>query len=190
MPAFLRDEGGFSMTETSEVREDLLSRVVVRHLHEEDLPALEWEGEYTHFRRMYADAYQRMKRGLTLMWVAELQGVGIIGQVFVQFLCDRPELCNGVDRAYLYAFRVRAPYRSRGVGALILSIVEEDLRRRGFRYVTLNVARDNPRAQAFYERHGYHVVAPEPGRWQYINHLGRLVEVVEPAWRMEKSLVP
>ncbi len=178
------------MTAVNRDQNELLSHITVRHLREEDLPALEWEGEYVHFRRMYADAYQRMKRGLTLMWVAELEGAGIIGQVFVQYICDRPELCNGIDRAYLYAFRVRAPYRSHGVGALILATVEDDLRRRGFRYVTLNVARDNPRARAFYERHGFHVVAPEPGRWQYINHLGRLVEVVEPAWRMEKSLHP
>jgi ribosomal protein S18 acetylase RimI-like enzyme len=112
----------------------------------------------------------------------------MVGQVFIQLSCDRPELCNGFDRAYLYAFRIRAPYRSKGIGSQMLAVVEEDLIGRGFRWLTLNVARDNPRAHQFYLRHGFRVVAPEPGCWSYIDDKGRLQQVVEPAWRMEKPL--
>ncbi len=162
--------------------------VTVRQVRAEDLPGLEWEGEYSHFRRLYAEAYRRSQRGLSVLWLAELAGQTIIGQVFVQLTCDRPELCNGIDRAYLYAFRVRPAFRSLGVGALLLRTAEEDLLGRGFIYVTLNVGKDNPRAQAFYKKHGFTVVASEPGRWSYIDQNGRVRDVVEPAWRMEKRL--
>lgn len=165
-----------------------LDQVVIRPMIEEDLAGLEWDGEYTHFRRVYAEAYQRMQRGLSILWVAELPGAGPIGQVFIQFVCDRPELADGAERAYLYSFRVRDEYRSRGLGSLIMDAVEEDLRSRGFRYVTLNVARDNPRAQRLYARRGYHVVAPEPGVWSYPDEKGVWHQVEEPAWRMEKSI--
>ena len=164
------------------------AQVIVRPITEEDLPELEWDGEFTHFRRVFAEAYHRMQRGYTLMWAAELPGAGIIGQVFIQFVCDRPELADGVERAYLYSFRVRSHYRSQGIGSRVMDVVEEDLRRRGFHYVTLNVARDNPRAQHLYLRRGYHVTAPEPGIWSYPDHLGVWHQVVEPAWRMEKEL--
>jgi ribosomal protein S18 acetylase RimI-like enzyme len=166
-----------------------LSGIVIRNVYQDDLIALEWEGEFTHFRKLYAEAYRRAQRKLSVLWVADLEGTGIIGQVFIQLLCDRPELCNGIDRAYLYAFRVRDAYRSHGVGALLLNTVEEDLIRRGYRYLTLNVARDNFRAQEFYERHDFHKVAPEPGTWSYIDDQDRIQHVVEPAWRMEKRLL-
>jgi ribosomal protein S18 acetylase RimI-like enzyme len=127
-------------------------------------------------------------QGLSLLWVAELPPQGLIGQVFIQLQCDRPELCNGIDRAYLYSFRVRPAFRNHGIGNLIMDIVEEDLRLRGFDWVTLNVARDNLAAQRLYQRRGYRIVSPEPGRWSYIDDQGHMQEVVEPAWRMEKKL--
>jgi ribosomal protein S18 acetylase RimI-like enzyme len=66
---------------------------------------------------------------------------------------------------------------------------ETELIERRFSYATLNVGRDNPKAQRLYERLGYRVVAPEPGRWSYEDENGVLREVHEPAWRMEKFLL-
>lgn len=168
--------------------ENALDKVIVRQVTAEDLAGLEWDGEYRHFRKVYAEAFQRMQRGYSMLWVAELPGTGLIGQVFIQFICDRPELADGVERAYLYSFRVRDAYRSKGIGTRILDVVEDDLRARGYQYVTLNVARDNPRAQQLYVRRGYRVVAPEAGIWSYVDDRGAWQQVREPAWRMEKAL--
>lgn len=161
--------------------------VCVRQAREDDLPALEWEGQFQRYRRLYQDAYRRSKHGLVVMWVAELDQ-RLIGQVFIQLKCDRPELCDGSERAYLYAFRVRPEYRSKGLGRYMVQVVEKDLLSRGFSWLTLNVARDNPDAMRLYRRLGFRIVAPEAGEWQYIDHQGCLVEVQEPAWRMEKRL--
>lgn len=160
----------------------------IRLIQESDLPGLEWEGEYTHYRRVYSDAYRRFVQGLGLMWVAEWPPVGLVGQVFIQLECDRPELCNGIDRAYLYAFRIRPAFRSNGLGSKMMDVVENDLRLRAFQWITLNVARENTQAQQLYYRRGYRIVAPEPGRWTYVDDQGHIREVVEPAWRMEKRL--
>jgi len=165
-----------------------LSQVVIRTIEKRDLPALEWDGEFTHFRRVYAEAYERHVSGLSVLWVAELPGTGIIGQVFIQLICDRPELADGVHRAYFYSFRVRAPYRGAGLGTRIMQTVEDDLRRRKFAYITLNVARENTLALQLYQRRGYHIVAPEPGTWSYQDENGTWHSVEEPAWRMEKKL--
>lgn len=165
-----------------------LDGLVVRPVTEEDLPRMEWEGEYKHFRRVYADAFRRMQRGASMLWVAEFPEFGLVGQVFIQFVCDRLELADGTERAYLYSFRVRRQFRGRGIGTRTMDVVEEDLRQRGFKFVTLNVARDNPRAQQLYVRRGYIVVAPEPGIWSYPDEKGVWHRVEEPAWRMEKAL--
>jgi ribosomal protein S18 acetylase RimI-like enzyme len=178
----------FNMETITTTKPAWLARVQIRQMVEDDLPSLEWDGEFTHFRRVYADAFNRFQRGLSVLWVADLPGVGIIGQVFIQLICDRPELADGSNRAYLYSFRVRPEYRSAGLGTRIMQVVFDDLRRRGFRSLTLNVAKDNPRARNLYERNHFRIVAHEPGRWTFQDEKGAWQTVEEPAWRMERRL--
>jgi ribosomal protein S18 acetylase RimI-like enzyme len=165
-----------------------LSQVQFRLGREDDLPALEWQGEFIHFRKLYRQVYQNACDGKACIWVAELEQAGIIGQVFVQFISSRRELADGETRAYVYGFRVQPAYRSSGVGSQLLRQVEQDLHQRGFQSVTLNVSRQNLGAQRFYKRNGYQIIAAEAGRWSYTDHLGLRRDVDEPAWRMQKSL--
>lgn len=167
-----------------------LSQVVVRPMVQRDLPALEWEGEYIHFRRLYAAAFERMRRGNAVLWVADLPPDQIIGQVFIALVSDRPELADGRERAYLYSFRIKPQWRGAGLGTRMLSQVESDLRRRGYKAVTLNVALVNTDAQRLYLRCGYRMLAPDPGIWSYQDHLGVWQRVEEPAVRMIKYLGP
>jgi len=169
---------------------DLPERIRVRQIKYSDLPGLEWGGEFTHFRRVYSDAYKRVLKGLSLIWVAEHPKQGIIGQLFIQLNCDRPELADGVEKAYMYAFRIRPEYRSHGLGNGMMQIIENDLSQRGFSILTLNVAKDNPRARALYERRGFVITSDEPGIWSYPDDKGIWHQVNEPAWRMEKPLDP
>jgi ribosomal protein S18 acetylase RimI-like enzyme len=163
-------------------------KITIRKARAVDLTGLEWEGELIHLRRIFAQAYDQYQRGEAVVWVADSPEVGIIAQAFVQLDSRRTELADGDQRAYLYGFRVRKHFRNRGIGSKMLQVIEEDLRRRGYRAVTLNVSRDNPDARRLYERQGYRIVAPEPGQWSYTNHLGERVKVNEPAWRMEKLI--
>jgi ribosomal protein S18 acetylase RimI-like enzyme len=164
------------------------ARLQVRQVKHQDLPALEWDGEYRHFRRLYREIYHSACQGKAVLWVADLAPVGVIGQVFVQLDSARKELADGQTRAYIYGFRVRPSYRSLGIGGQMLQTLEKDLLNRGFRLSTLNVGQQNPGARRFYERFGYRVMAEEPGRWSYLDDQGMRREVHEPAWRMEKSL--
>src|SRR5512142_2058842 len=109
-----------------DVNNQWVSQVQIRAATAADLPGLEWDGEFSHFRRVYADAYQRMVDGKSILWVADLPGTGIIGQVFIQLTCDREELADGFCRAYLYSFRIRPPYRRAGLGTRVMQVVERD----------------------------------------------------------------
>ena len=175
-----------------------LSQINIRILAKQDLRELEWEGEYTHFRRVYVDAYDRAISGKSVLWIAEINkplpsvglqpSSGIVGQLFVQLICDRPELADGSQKGYIYGFRVRPTYRSGGLGTRMLTVAEADLQRRGFHIATLNVAQVNNNARRLYERMGYKVIAFDPGRWSYPDDKGVWQSIEEPAWRMEKFL--
>jgi len=172
----------------SSINKNLLSEIHVRPAIEKDLLALEWDGMYTHFRSLYRYIYEGAIRGDSILWVVDMKKVGLIGQLFVQFQSSRDELANGIDRAYIYAFRIHPSFQGRGIGSYLLQFVEQDLRLRGFERVSLNVSRENHEARRLYERFGYRIVASEAGHWSYIDEQGHQQNVIDPAWRMEKEL--
>lgn len=167
---------------------DLLNKVIFRTLTKHDLSTLEWEGEYTRFRRVYKEIYKRSQTGLAVMWGADLPDVGLIGQAFVQLDSRKKDLADKSQRAYVHSFRVRLAYRRVGLGTKIMQVVEEDLTRRGYQELCLNVARKNEGALRLYKRLGYRVLKADPGHWKYYDQHNILREVIEPGWRMIKEL--
>jgi ribosomal protein S18 acetylase RimI-like enzyme len=164
----------------------LEKQVNIRQAGIRDLSALEWEGEFSHFRHIFAEAYRLQKLGDVIMWVVDLPHNGLIGQLFIQLYGPNQIQRNKTKYAYIYGFRIRPGYRGKGIGSRLLQSIESDLDGRGFKRISLNVARDNDAARRLYEREGYRVVAPEPGIWSYLDDKGHRRFVNEPAWRMEK----
>lgn len=165
-----------------------MNPIFIRQANKDDLIGLEWNGEYKHFRRLYADTYLMAEQGRAIIWIAEIKWRGLIGQCFVSLKGNRPDVADGVDRAYIYGFRVQPRFRNQGIGTQIMKIIEEDLRKRGFQQVTLNVSKENRDARRFYTRLGYFVIGSDPGDWSYIDDQGKRRDVHEPAWRMIKNL--
>ncbi|HKJ26684.1 MAG TPA: GNAT family N-acetyltransferase [Anaerolineales bacterium] len=167
---------------------DWLSKIVLRQAVKADLRAMEWEGEYTRYRRNYEEVFTRTKRSLAVMWLMELPGVGLVGQVLVQLDMDDRTCANGKTRAYIHSFRVREHLQGNGLGTWLMDHAEEDLIERGFREVTLNVAEENEGALQLYLRRGYQIIKHIPGRWSYYDDKGKLQHVAEPGFRLMKTL--
>jgi ribosomal protein S18 acetylase RimI-like enzyme len=166
-----------------------LLEFTIRPLREEELPALEWDGEYAHFRHLFRQSFEEMQLGQRIMLVAYAADSGALaGQVFLQFISSDPKYADGASRGYLYALRVKPAYQNRGLGRQLILAAEEQLRGRGMLVSTIGVAKDNMRAQRLYERMGYEIVGEDPGRWTYVDHLGHLREVNEPSWLMAHEL--
>ncbi len=162
---------------------------LLRPLEERDLPALEWNGEYLHFRNLFRQAYEDMRLGTRLLLVVEHRPSGeIVGQIFLQWNSSDPRFADGWRRGYLYSLRVKSAFQRRGLGTMLMDAAEERLRQRGMDTASIGVEKDNRDARSLYERQGYRIIAEDPGCWSYIDHLGRRQEVSEPAWLMEKKL--
>jgi len=164
-----------------------LDHLQIYQIGKDDLKSLEWDGAFIHYRRLYQDIYESSLKMETVMWGVKFQSE-LIGQLFVQLRSNNPTFADGIKRAYIFGFRIKPEYRNVGIGSKLLLTVENDLKQRAFRIINLHVARDNKAALRFYERHRYCVVDKVAGKWSYIDHLGRLREVNEPSWRLEKAI--
>jgi ribosomal protein S18 acetylase RimI-like enzyme len=168
--------------------QEWLQKVSFRPIVRSELLQLEWEGEYSHLRKVYASAFEKHLTGKTIMWVADLQNQGIIGQVFIQLSSTRMDLADGQNRAYLYAFRIRPAFRNAGLGTRMNWFLEDFLIKKQFKEITLIVAKENLSAIRLYNRLGYHKAGYESGAWSYRDHNNQIQHVVEPAWKMIKTL--
>lgn len=116
-----------------------------------------WEFEriqgFDHARiaTLLAELLEHSERGAA--WIAEDAGqpVGYLLAVHVWSL-EHGGLMAEVDE-----FFVLPEWRSRGVGQMLLARAERDLTAAGLVRLQLQLAPDNRRGQAFYERHGFDV---------------------------------
>jgi ribosomal protein S18 acetylase RimI-like enzyme len=160
--------------------------LVIRAATPEDLPALEWEGEYRRFRKLYQLAMEEAKQGRRTLLVAAIDG-RIVGQIFIQF--TPPEGgTSGVPTGYIYSFRVRPEVRNQGIGTRLIEEAEAILRRQGCQRAMIAVAQQNHGARRLYERHGYSFWADDPGSWSFIDDEGQRQVIHEPAHILMKAL--
>lgn len=160
----------------------LNSEIAFRAAEESDLSKMEWLGEYTHFRRVFRQTYQDQRLGRRIMLVADFNHFPI-GHIFL-LLKD----FWGGDRGYLYALRVMAPFQGMGIGTELVKQAERILLDHRLDSAMIAVAKDNPGAKRLYDRLGYVVYSEDDGRWSYEDHQGRMIDVYEPCWMMEKRL--
>lgn len=161
--------------------------VRIRTATEADLPAMEWEGEYAHFRRVYRQAMREAQRDRRLIYVAEAADE-VVGQLLVHLYSIWKDRFGGAKAGYLHSFRVKPDFRGQGVGSRLLRTAEQALVNRGYTRAVISVAKTNSRAQQLYLEHSYHLYTEDPGEWAYVDHRGRLVRMSEPAYVMVKTL--
>jgi GNAT superfamily N-acetyltransferase len=141
------------------------SSVVLRRAQAEDLPAIvdliaaDPLGATRDGAKSAADlaAYQRAFHAINSdpahILVAVQAGQDVVATMQLSFI---PGLArHGALRGQIEAVHVRQDYRSRGLGAAILTWAIDEARRRGCGLVQLTTDKSRPAAHRFYERLGF-----------------------------------
>lgn len=162
--------------------------IIIRRATSEDIPQLEWGGEFWRLRERFEDAYRLQQAGRRYFLVADLNGYPV-GRIIVQFMRGNSLHANGEGRGYLYSLQVMEPLRGLGIGTRMIRAAEEVLIEKDFAWATIAVAKDNAGARRLYERLGYSVYRDDPGHWHYTDPDGNEHEVDEPSWVMRKRLI-
>lgn len=164
----------------------LQATISVRLATPEDLPRLEWFGQFAHLRRIMSQTLQDQSRGNRFMLVAEFNTYPI-GTISAHIL--RGDLLQPRRRrVYFYSLRVLEMFQGRGIGSLLLNTAENQARSRGCVIASIAAAKHNQAACGLYQRRGYHIIGEDSGEWSYIDHLGKMRQIHEPCWILEKAL--
>jgi ribosomal protein S18 acetylase RimI-like enzyme len=129
----------------------------IRLAAESDLEKLEWLGMYSKDREMIKRSYQRQLRDENLMLVAELNRFPI-AQAWIDLEAKRSSRIG-----VIWAVRVFPFLRGMGLGGCLISIAEQMLTQRKFRFSELSVHKENKGAQRLYRRLGYVPAGRENG---------------------------
>jgi len=159
----------------------------IREATEEDLPDLEWDGEFIRFRRLYQLAMEETKKGRRIILIAELKEQ-VIGQLFVNFHSTWRNSSFGQHAGYLHSFRVKPDFRNLGVGRSLILKAEGLLKERGYRQAVISVAKSNDAAMRLYQSLGFKAFREDPGRWSFLDHNNQIQHVFEPAYILRKAL--
>lgn len=175
------------MTDLERAQLNITVPVTFRIATKQDLPKLEWYGQYTHYRNLFQRAFREQLAGRRTMLIADSRNFPI-GCVFIQFIKPDLEAGDEDSRGYLYSLRVMEMFRGSGIGTRLISEAEEIIRTRGCRWSMLSVAKENRNARRLYERLGYEIVTDDPGIWSYVDHRGQTRHINEPCWILQKEM--
>ncbi len=168
--------------------QEWLETINIRLMREEDLYEIEWNGEFSRYRRIYKEVYRSSQSGLSIPWIAEDPENGIIGQVFLTKKTPNRSFCEFSPYLFLTSFRVKQDFRDRGLGTVLMKKSIDTARNLKIGYICLNCAQRNLRGRKFYDRFGFVVIRDDPGNWSYIDDRGEICTEIEPAWAMRAEV--
>lgn len=151
-------------------------RCAIRAATAQDLPLLEWFGEYRGLRLVDAASWAHVQAGTLLFFVADVSGFPV-GQIKVALLHDEDDKADGARSGYLYSLRVLAPFQRLGIGSALIAEAERVLRARGFEWATIAAEHANHGARRLYERLGYAAMRRQRRTWSYHDPDGQAHEV-------------
>lgn len=154
------------------------SQVVIRRALVDDAAALAEFGARTFFETFAAEnTVEDMQLHLKSAWAPELQRAEILdARVDTLLACDAggalagfaqlragdaPACIATVRPVELLRFYVDKPWQGQGVAHRLMAAVEQQARAHGARELWLGVWERNPRAQAFYRKHGFRQVGTQ-----------------------------
>jgi ribosomal protein S18 acetylase RimI-like enzyme len=140
--------------------------VVIRSARQDDLKYLEsWPGFNTPAHRQALRYYlAEHRRGGGVFLVADAGGHPI-GQLFLWYRREDPQLGDGEETVSLTALRVWTPFRRRGVATRLAAAAEGVAREAGFRTITIGTDVDNEAAHRLYRSWGYEEFKRSTYQW-------------------------
>ena len=98
--------------------------------------------------------YDNIESGNAIFWSLYDEG-NIAGELYSFLKLEDKDFADGVDTAYLCAFRVSEDHRGKGYGSMLMKTALSDLKSKNFSFATIGVGMDEENNQKMYEHMGF-----------------------------------
>lgn len=98
--------------------------------------------------------YDNIESGNAIFW-SLCDEENIVGELYAFLKLDDKEFADGIETAYLCAFRVNKDYRGKGYGSMLMNTAVSDLQSKNFSFATIGVGMDEESNQKMYEHMGF-----------------------------------
>lgn len=121
-------------------------------------------------------------------WTIDLKN-DLIGELYVFWDSPDKDEANGIDRAYLCAFRIKPEYQNKGYGKQLLSTVVDEILGNGFTEITIGIDnREYLKLDKLYSSLGFTQVLKEKSvDLHYLDRRGKPQTYLEPYKLMIKK---
>lgn len=126
--------------------------LTVRRGNSEEMRQL-WNGRFTDFLEKYT---ARVDSGIQEVWLlCDTDANTFWGELHILWNDPEKGHANGVDTAYLLAFRVDPSLQGKGYGSMLMRKVLQRIREKGFTKATIGADQENPKLAAMYQNWGF-----------------------------------
>ena len=126
----------------------------IKKLEIQDLYDLTELFDYNNVEQMITECTYNIQSGIIDIFVL-YENNTLIGELRARYESDDESYAIRNRRAYLYAFRIREGFRSKGYGTHLLKYVISELQAKGYCEFTVGVEDDNLRAIHMYQSLGF-----------------------------------
>lgn len=97
-----------------------------------------------------------IKSGRQEFWVMEdEEDNALIGELHIFWDSEDKDEANGINRAYLCAYRIKEKYRGKGLGRILMNRVIQRIKDKGFEEATIGVYEDSEELIKMYNSCGF-----------------------------------
>lgn len=97
---------------------------------------------------------KRIEQEIQEIWVAEYNSK-LVGELHLVWVSEDRDEANGINRAYLFSFRVHPDHQRKGVGSRLMKEVLQRISEQGFNEITIGVEQSESQLIEMYNSWGF-----------------------------------
>lgn len=126
--------------------------MIIRRGNSEEMLKL-WNGRFEDFVEKTVGRVNAGEQEPWMMWDEETGEA--IGELHIRWTHEDPDCANGVDTAYLEAFRMDERYQGRHLGTALMKRCLERIQERGFTAAVIGADDYDPKLGVMYQKWGF-----------------------------------
>lgn len=112
-----------------------------------------WNGRFADFAE---DHVSKIDSGVQEVWLMKDENTDkFMGELHILWDSDDKDQANGIDTAYIMAFRINPEYQGQKLGTILMKRVTQRIKEKGYTKATIGADDFDPKLAVMYQKWGF-----------------------------------